>query len=379
MKKVKIVSVYYRSIYPVDYGGGTRIYNILRNEKRIMPYLITPSPLPPDIEGFPVEAPPFYKLTLPFDSRILNYFSPGCSLKMYNILKRIKPKWIKSEGMFPFIPLYWISRRLNIQIILDTPDVYYIRARYKYGEKSIITKICKKLENFCLNKADLVITVSEIDKEKIKKIYNISIDKIIVVPNGVDIRYNNSIDNIKYRYNIRGKLILFMGKLDYSPNQEAVDIIINKIMPRVLKEMPDTTFMIIGINPPNIIKEQLIFTGYVEDVKSYIASADVAIAPIISGSGTRLKILEYMGEGRPVVSTFLGAEGLEVVDGENILIADDFDTFADKIILLLNNSDISRKIGEASKKLMENKYTWEKIGKNFEDKLINYNININKI
>ncbi len=102
-------------------------------------------------------------------------------------------------------------------------------------------------------------------------------------------------------------------------------------------------------------------TGYVKDIKQYIEAADVFIVPLRIGSGTRLKILEAMALGRPVVSTSIGCEGLDVTPGENIFIADTPEDFSRRVLDLLQDRDLAQRIGRAGKKLVEEKYNWDTI------------------
>jgi glycosyltransferase involved in cell wall biosynthesis len=103
------------------------------------------------------------------------------------------------------------------------------------------------------------------------------------------------------------------------------------------------------------------FTGYVENLPEYIAAADLAIVPLTKGGGTRIKILEYMACGKPVVSTCIGAEGLDVENGKEIILVDDiFDSFVEKVVELIDNKELRIKVGENARKKVIEKYNWYK-------------------
>jgi glycosyltransferase involved in cell wall biosynthesis len=234
----------------------------------------------------------------------------------------------------------------------------------RFARKRVAAKL-KEHEFAMILKFDHLIVVSNIDKEiYISK--GISEDKIDVLPNGVDCE---SFDPIKIvgEITLNHPNILFMGKLSYQPNIIAIKIYLQHVHPIIKKELPETKIYIIGINCPEWLKEyskidnSVEIIGFVKDVRPYITNADICIAPLTRGSGTRLKILEYMAIGKPVVSTTIGAEGLEIADGKNILIADDWSGFADKIIDLLNDEKLAKKIGTNGRKLVEEKYDWKKI------------------
>ena len=108
-------------------------------------------------------------------------------------------------------------------------------------------------------------------------------------------------------------------------------------------------------------------TGFVEDVRVPVAEAAVCVTPIRQGGGTRLKILEAMALGTPVVATAKGAEGLDVVDGEHLLLADDPEAFARRTVELLNGPDLRSRLSAAARRLVETRYEWQAIGAHFAD------------
>jgi glycosyltransferase involved in cell wall biosynthesis len=113
------------------------------------------------------------------------------------------------------------------------------------------------------------------------------------------------------------------------------------------------------------LDESVILTGFVEDIRSEIAAATAAVVPLLAGGGTRLKILEAMALGTPVVSTRKGAEGLNVVDGQHLLMADDPTSFAKQAVRLLDDPDLRRLLSIQARDLVENRYDWAQIGKQF--------------
>lgn len=243
-----------------------------------------------------------------------------------------------------------LSQRRNIQKN-TLMQLAYKRALRKF----------KEYELDILSEFDHIFVVSDNDK-KVFISEGMQKEKLSVVPNGVDCDY------FKPRNTVTGGIhVLFMGTLSYDPNLAAIRIYLENIHPTIKKEFQDFRFYVVGKNPPKWLKKyaqhdpSVVVTGFVEDVRPYIINADVCIAPLTVGSGTRLKILEYMAMGKPVVSTTIGAEGLEIWDGKNVLIVDDWSEFGDKIIDLLNDEELAKKIGENGRKLVEEKYDWKKI------------------
>lgn len=167
-------------------------------------------------------------------------------------------------------------------------------------------------------------------------------------------------------------VLLFVGTMGYSPNADAMLWFCEAILPLVRKSVPHLRLEIVGRNPTADVQaltslDGVSVSGLVEDIRPFYQKARVVIVPLRAGGGTRLKILEAMSFGRAVVSTRLGAEGLNVVDGEHLLIADSPLEFADKIKSLLLDGRLRRSIAERARRFVEKHHDWERIG----DELLN--------
>jgi polysaccharide biosynthesis protein PslH len=154
--------------------------------------------------------------------------------------------------------------------------------------------------------------------------------------------------------------LIFSGPFRYFANYEAMQWFVTEVFPKVLEQVPDARLLITGDHdglplPP---ASNVTLTGYVPDIKPLIASSWVSIAPLLSGGGTRLKILESMAIGTPVIATSKGAEGLDAIPGEHLLIADTPDAFADQVIKLLGARDIHDRLSVNGNRLVKEKYNW---------------------
>jgi len=163
----------------------------------------------------------------------------------------------------------------------------------------------------------------------------------------------------------RGHVVVFSGNLEYHPNTSAVRFFRLEVWPRLRDRWPDLIWRLVGRNPQAVLQwtrgdERIQVTGPVDDAITELARAQVGVAPILAGSGTRLKILEAWGAGLPVVSTTLGAEGLPAKDGEHLLLADGGEPFARAVTRLLQDSKLRERLGCAGRVLLENQFTWEK-------------------
>ena len=158
--------------------------------------------------------------------------------------------------------------------------------------------------------------------------------------------------------------IVFTGSLEYYPNVDAVLFFAKNCWPRIRAKLPGAIWQIVGKNPLPEVKRLaelpgVHVAGSVEDTRPYIASSQVAIAPLAIGSGTRLKILEAFAMRKAVVSTSIGCEGLMIEPGKHLLVADQPEAFADAVIDLLGNRRLRQELGSAGRNLVESSYSWQ--------------------
>ena len=156
---------------------------------------------------------------------------------------------------------------------------------------------------------------------------------------------------------------MFSGNLEYHPNMEAVRWFHREIWPLVQEKCPGIEWRLIGRNPEAVEKvvggdPRITLVGPVDDAVRAIACAQVCVVPLLSGSGTRFKILEAWAAGRAVVSTRLGAEGLGARNGEHLLVAEDASSFSQAVARVLKDAELRQKLGAAGRALYLEKFTW---------------------
>jgi glycosyltransferase involved in cell wall biosynthesis len=166
--------------------------------------------------------------------------------------------------------------------------------------------------------------------------------------------------------------LVFSGALTYAPNFDGARWFLRAVYPRIQAHLPSSRFRITGgTNGVNLAAlptaSGLELTGYVPDVRPVVARSAVSVVPLRSGGGTRLKILESMALGTPVVSTSKGAEGLDVTHGENILIADDPAELADAVLMVVRDPSLRARLSANGKALVQSRYDWDVIGPMFRD------------
>lgn len=186
---------------------------------------------------------------------------------------------------------------------------------------------------------------------------------MLVVPNGVDVAACNAI-----QAQPAPDTIIYNGSINYKPNLDAVRYFVDEIFPRVLCKRPDVRLFVTGkvdgVPPAQLPKhDHLVWTGYVDDIMSRVAGSWLAVAPLRFGSGTRLKILESLALRTPVVCTSKGAEGLDLVDGEDALFADDPEKFANQVLKVLSDSTLRFRLAEHAAQTVSARFDWRVIGR----------------
>ena len=188
-------------------------------------------------------------------------------------------------------------------------------------------------------------------------------------PNGVDHTFFCP-DPVQENYDINA--ISFIGRMDYYPNIEAMLRFCSDIFPLVQQSKPEAKMIIIGANPsPEIMalekQDGVTVTGTVDDVRSYVRSTAVMVAPLKIARGTQNKILEAMAMGVPVVCSDIAARGVNADDNTNILVAATNNECAEKILSVLNNPDQRQQLSLAGRELIVNNYTWKKAMQRLDD------------
>jgi glycosyltransferase involved in cell wall biosynthesis len=193
-------------------------------------------------------------------------------------------------------------------------------------------------------------------------VHNNLMDRISIVPNGVDTEYFK----ISEQNNVENNSIIFTGHMNFLPNIQAVLFFINQIFPIIKREIPQLKFYIVGAEPPKEIfdfhgRDGIIVTGAVKDIRPYLARAALFIAPMISGAGIKNKILQAMAMSKPIISTQLGIEALNVADNKELIIANNPLDFANKTVFLLQDKALRDSLGLYARHKVEKDYKWEEL------------------
>jgi glycosyltransferase involved in cell wall biosynthesis len=222
-------------------------------------------------------------------------------------------------------------------------------------------------ERAACRRFDMVVTVSRDDTETIRRDYGVT--NVSDVPTGVDTEFFRPVEGVS----VEPDSLVFTGSMDWLPNEDAIQFFTREIMPLIRERRPEVKLTVVGRKPYASLLElskrdpSIIVTGRVEDVRPFMERAAAYIVPIRIGGGTRLKIYEAMAMEKPVVSTTVGAEGLPVRDGEDLLIADTPRAFADAVVRVLTDAELARKLGERSASTVREQFGWDKVAAVFAE------------
>jgi polysaccharide biosynthesis protein PslH len=242
---------------------------------------------------------------------------------------------------------------------------YEARARSASGLArallSLEARRFRRYDRVALGAYDLLFAVSPTDRDSVATVSDVRTE---VIANGVDTTA------LRPAPAPEAPGLLFTGTMSYPPNAEALIWLLREIWPRVRDAVPRARLLIVGRDVPaeahRIADARVEIAGWVPDAAPWFARASVVLVPILSGGGTRLKVLDGLASGRPVVSTAMGAEGIAIGDGTHAVIADDADAFAQAAIRLLAEPEMAARIGAAGRRLAEQSYDWRTIGDRLE-------------
>jgi len=213
---------------------------------------------------------------------------------------------------------------------------------------------------------DKILAISEVEKQEIQSLCPEA--RVEIFPNGVDVTFFDSVSGgASEEYTL-----IYTGNFWHYPNEDAMLYFYKNIFLTLKESLPKLRLLVVGKNPTLRIKniartdDNVIVTGYVEDIRPYLSKALVFIAPIRIGGGMRGKVLEAMAAGIPVVATSLGVEGIEVKDGKHVLIADRPEDFVLKTKRILEDGSLRQQLSSNARKLMEDKYDWSIVYSNLE-------------
>jgi polysaccharide biosynthesis protein PslH len=390
---MKILWVKAGGLVPPDTGGKIRSYNILRELARqhsvtfFSFYAAHDNDVHPDLKNI-FDRAICLPLQLPAPKSRGELFDYGVRLfssQPYNITKYCRPE-VRRQ-------LFALLKQETYDVILcdfmvaagvvpwdsSTPKVLFThnveatiwRRHFRVATNPLWKAVSwwewkrmEAAERRYLRLADSVLTVSETDRDAFAPFMEPG--KLAVIPTGVDVEYFQP-QPVEETPNS----LVFTGSMDWLPNEDAVLYFVEAILPLIKQQCPDVSLKVVGRSPSRKLQalaqqeKSMRLTGWVEDIRPFVARGSICIVPLRIGGGTRLKIFEAMAMSKAVVSTSVGAEGLPVQVGENILLADTPQDFAGSIISLLRDPTQRQRLGKSARALVQENYSWPKVAESF--------------
>lgn len=381
-------------LHPVDKGGKIRTYNMLKELKR--DHQITYLTLDEDASEDAVAAADEYcheLIRIPHAGRAK--FTPGfysdllfnipselpyaiAKYKSTEMRNRIKERL--SRGDVDVLICDFLTPAVNLDFSFDCPAVLFqhnveamIWKRHYQVQKHVGKKIylyaqwlkMRAFEKRLCRKFDAVIAVSAEDRDQMRADY--SLDAIFDVATGVDTDFFKP----KHVTKRDPTNLVFTGSMDWLPNDDAIRYFTDEILPIVRRTVPNVSLTIVGRNPSPYLTELtkkdpfINVTGRVDDVRPYMEKAAAYVVPLRIGGGTRLKIYEAMAMEKPIVSTTVGAEGLPLQNGVELLLADNAESFAEAIVKLLKEPGFADRIGTRAACTVRERFGWQRVAKEF--------------
>lgn len=375
-------------LHPVDKGGRIRTYHMLkalRREHRVTYLALDDGSAGGDARERAAEY--CHELVL-VPHRTRPKFSAGFYAELAANLASPLPYFMRkyeSRGMrreierraaageFDVLVCDFLQPSINVPARLALPAVLFqhnVEAMIWRRHYEVQTNPLKKFylygqwrksaayERAACRRFDRVVAVSRDDAEVIAREYGVS--EVSDVPTGVDTEFFRPSGAVARE----PRDLVFTGSMDWLPNEDAIQFFTREVLPRVRARVPGVTLTVVGRNPyPSLVElgrrdPSIRVTGRVDDVRPFMERAAAYVVPIRVGGGTRLKIYEAMSMGMPVVSTTVGAEGLPVRDGEELLIADSPDDFAAATVRVLEDAELAGALGRRAAETVRARFGW---------------------
>jgi sugar transferase (PEP-CTERM/EpsH1 system associated) len=396
-KKVRILWLKTELLHPVDKGGKIRTYHMLKellNEHQVTYLTLDDGTASTDARE---RAREYCHELVCVPHRTRAKFSGGFYADLVRNMASPLPYFMqkyKSAEMrreiearvardgFDVVICDFLMPSINVPQKLDTVAVLFqhnveaiiwkrhyevqknpLKKAYLYGQ----WRKTLAFERDACRRFDYVVTVSREDRDTIRREYGV--ETVADVPTGVDTEY------FRPQGTTKGEPcnLVFTGSMDWLPNEDAIRYFITEIMPLVKQAVPNVTLSVVGRSPTAGLLEMskrdpsINVTGRVEDVRPYIERARAYIVPIRIGGGTRLKIYEAMAMEKPIISTTIGAEGLSVRDGCELLLADTPEEFSRKVVRTLTDEQFALELGERAAATVRERFGWGGVAASFAD------------
>ncbi len=363
---LRILQISNKAPYPANDGSSIAIYNmamgLIENQVRLHLLTINTKKHFKDDKDVPLEfkqqsnyASVYKNTNTSFFGAFANLFTTqsyfvsrfyfkAFERKLIETLKTNTFDIVQLEGLFMGVYIDIIKKYSKARIILRAHNIeHFIWRRHILNEKFSLKKMYLSLQNKRLkafeikviSKVDAIVPITKTDEDEFKKLG--FKNPLFTCITGVDVKNYQS----KLKLNDKSKTIFYFGSMDWLPNQEAATWFLDNCWEKIHKAVPEAKFILAGRGMPleffHITRPNVMIVENVENGKAFFQQHQIMVVPLWSGSGLRIKIIEGMAYGKAIISTSIGAEGINYTNGNNILIADDATSFANSVINVLKN------------------------------------------
>jgi polysaccharide biosynthesis protein PslH len=381
-----------RFLFPADEGGKIRTSRILRQMRGGQFRIVLASPAPPDSGRFTAD------IEAVCDRFVSWPATPASTLRRMLALADHRPVSVATDASasgsaavaaalregpdvvvvdFPHAAVL-MPDRVQAASVLFThnveAEIFERHARLATGlRKPVWRNQARKMARFegeALRRFDSVIAVSARDADALRARF--ALKMVERIDTGVDLDFFRPTPLPDPPQPGEG-VIVFTGVMDSPANIDGIEFLMDQVWPLVVRARPVARAVIVGRNPsPALVAAarqrglSWTFTGYVDDIRPHVETAHLCVIPLRVGSGTRIKAFEAMAMNRPVVSTTVGVEGLDVTDGEHLLMADEPDAFAAAMLRLLDDAALRGRLAQNARALLEERFSWSHVARQFE-------------
>lgn len=393
---MKILQFCFRVPYPLKDGGAIAMFNLTKGLSPLVEQLdvfaYNTKKHYQDIKKLPSEftqKTKIYTVNLNTDINYLDAFINLFTRKSYNVerfvdknvKKELKNLLVKNqydiiqlEGLYVTAYIDTIKKYSDAKIVLRSHNIEYkiwerLKSKMKFGlRKSYISLLSKRLKHYETSQFENYDLITAMSIEDAKHFLELGCKTpVIIVPIGIDLEKYQSYDNLPVTNGCMANSIFHIGAMDWMPNIQAIKWFLDCVWPQLRCKHPDVSLYIAGRNTPKWLSKinipNIDVVGEVEDALDFMKSKNIMIVPLLSGSGIRVKILEGMAIGKTIISTSIGAEGIDCKHNHNIMIADNKNEFALCISKCLENSTFCKQLGNNARKLIHEKYNINQISK----------------
>lgn len=305
---------------------------------------------------------------------VARFWSPAFAARLDERLRAraVDVVHLESPFLLPYLPLVRAASRAPVALRAQNVE-FRIWEQLAAGEpralrRRLLERLAASLRDWEVARLDDCDALVPISAEDAAELAALGARRpSYVLPCGVDLDAWPAVAEGSAAAAVDPWSLYFVGSMLYRPNREAVEWIVDRLWPLLAAREPRLTLTVAGSDFPPALRARLAAAGIataadVADLRAFAAPFGAMIAPLFSGSGMRIKLLEAMALGKPVIATTLGARGIEVTPGEEALLADDAEGFADAVVRCARDRDLARRLGTAARRLIEERYDARRLG-----------------